>query len=57
MTSSSPFAMKGSALEGKSSRIFDRFERAEPGIAGRIAGTGFGLSIAQEIAGLHGDRR
>jgi signal transduction histidine kinase len=38
------------------SRIFDRFERVEPGIAGRIAGTGLGLSIVQEIASLHGGR-
>jgi light-regulated signal transduction histidine kinase (bacteriophytochrome) len=36
------------------SRIFDRFERVEPGIAGRIAGTGLGFSIVQEIASLHG---
>jgi two-component system, OmpR family, sensor histidine kinase VicK len=38
------------------SRIFDRFERVETGIAGRIAGTGPGLSIVQEIASLHGGR-
>jgi hypothetical protein len=38
------------------SRIFDRFERVETGIAGRIAGTGPGLSIAREIASLHGGR-
>jgi signal transduction histidine kinase len=36
------------------SRIFDRFERVETGIAGRIAGTGLGLSVVQEIASLHG---
>jgi PAS domain S-box-containing protein len=38
------------------SRIFDRFERVESGITGRIAGTGLGLAIAREIAGLHGGR-
>jgi signal transduction histidine kinase len=56
MPSSSPYAVKGSALEGKSSRIFDRFERVETGIASRIAGTGLGLSVARECAGLHGAR-
>jgi PAS domain S-box-containing protein len=34
-------------------RIFDRFERVETGIAGRIDGTGLGLPIAREIAQLH----
>jgi signal transduction histidine kinase len=43
-------------LQGRSSRIFDRFERVETGIAGRIAGAGLGLSIVQEIASLHGGR-
>ncbi|MBA3450566.1 MAG: PAS domain S-box protein [Chloroflexia bacterium] len=37
-------------------RIFERFERVETGIAGRIAGTGLGLSVAQEIAHGHGGR-
>ena len=37
-------------------RIFDRFERIESGIAGRISGAGLGLSIVQEIAALHGGR-
>jgi PAS domain S-box-containing protein len=37
-------------------RIFDRFERVERGIAGRVAGTGLGLAIAQEIAHLHHGR-
>ncbi len=37
-------------------RIFERFERVETGIAGRIAGTGLGLSVVQEIAHLHGGR-
>ena len=45
---------RNSLLQGRSSRIFDRFERVETGIAGRIAGAGLGLSIVQEIAGLHG---
>jgi signal transduction histidine kinase len=35
-------------------RIFDRFERIESGIAGRISGAGLGLSIVREIAALHG---
>lgn len=37
-------------------RIFDRFERVETGISGRIAGTGLGLSIVRELAHLHGGR-
>lgn len=37
-------------------RIFGRFERVETGIAGRIAGTGLGLPIAQEIVSRHGGR-
>ena len=37
-------------------RIFDRFERVETGIAGRIGGTGLGLAIVREIAQLHGGR-
>ena len=37
-------------------RVFDRFERVESGIAGRIAGAGLGLSIVREIAALHGGR-
>ena len=36
------------------SRIFDRFEWVETGIAGRMAGAGLGLSIVQEIAILRG---
>jgi signal transduction histidine kinase len=43
-------------LQGRSSRIFDRFERVETGIAVRIAGAGLSLSIIQEIASLHGGR-
>jgi signal transduction histidine kinase len=43
-------------IAGKSSRIFDRFERVETGSAGCIAGAGLGLSIVQEIASLHGGR-
>jgi len=38
------------------SRIFDRFGRVETGIDGRIEDTGLGLSIAREIASLHGGR-
>jgi PAS domain S-box-containing protein len=37
-------------------RIFDRFERVETGIAGRIGGTGLGLAIVREIAQIHGGR-
>jgi PAS domain S-box-containing protein len=37
-------------------RVFDRFERVEQGIAGRIAGTGLGLPIVREIATLHRGR-
>jgi PAS domain S-box-containing protein len=37
-------------------RIFDRFERVETGIAGRIGGTGLGLAIVREIAQIHSGR-
>jgi PAS domain S-box-containing protein len=37
-------------------RIFDRFERVETGIAGRIGGTGLGLAIVREIAQIHDGR-
>lgn len=37
-------------------RIFDRFERIESGIAGRISGAGLGLPIVREITALHGGR-
>ncbi len=38
------------------SRVFERFERVETGIAGRIGGTGLGLSVVREVASLHGGR-
>jgi PAS domain S-box-containing protein len=37
-------------------RVFDRFERVETGIAGRIGGTGLGLAIVREIAQIHDGR-
>jgi PAS domain S-box-containing protein len=38
------------------SRIFDRFERVESGIAGRIPGTGLGLTIVRDVVSLHHGR-
>ncbi|MDQ2653556.1 MAG: PAS domain-containing sensor histidine kinase [Chloroflexota bacterium] len=37
-------------------RIFQRFERVETGISGRIVGTGLGLAIVSEIVNLHHGR-
>ena len=37
-------------------RIFQRFERVETGISGRIVGTGLGLAIVSEIIDLHDGR-
>ena len=37
-------------------RVFQRFERVETGISGRVVGTGLGLAIVSEIVKLHDGR-
>lgn len=41
---------------GDLERIFQRFERVETGISGRVVGTGLGLAIVSEIVNLHHGR-
>jgi len=42
--------------EEEQGQVFDRFFRGEKARSMQVSGTGLGLAVAQQIAGLHGGR-
>jgi len=42
--------------EDEQDHVFDRFFRGEKARSMQMSGTGLGLAVAQQIAGLHGGR-
>ena len=42
--------------EEEQDQVFDRFFRGEKARSMQVSGTGLGLAVAQQIAGLHGGR-